>query len=114
MNLGFGFLDDWLLPCHIFFDITEECMEPNDYLSPRDTHFLRLMTITIYKGLWDLFLDTKHQEFVIKAYSNVSGYSRNSSKSDIENIRRDFGINIPVIITSTINNWIKYKVKIIY
>ena len=106
VNLGFGFLDDWLLPCHIFYDITEECMEPNDYLSPRDTHFLRLMTITIYKGLLDLFLDTKHQEFVIKAYSNVSGYSRNSSKSDIENIRRDFGINITVIIISSINNWV--------
>ena len=90
VNLGFGFLDDWLLPCHIFVDITEECMEPNDYLSPRDTHFLRLMTITIYKGVMDLFLDKKHQEFVIKAYSNVSGYNRNRSKSDIENIRRDF------------------------
>ena len=90
VNLGFGFLDDWLLPCHIFVDITEECIEPNDHLSPRDTHFLRIMTITSYKGLMDLFLDKKHQEFVIKAYSNVSGYNRNSSKSDIENIRSDF------------------------
>ena len=65
-------------------------MEPNDYLSPPDAHFLRLMTITIYKGIMDSLLGKKHQEFVIDAYSNVSGYNRNRSKSDIENIRRDF------------------------
>ena len=93
VNYGFGFLDDSLLPCHVFIDINEECMNPNDFLSPRDAKMLRNLVITIYKQLMESILDMKHYEFVLKAYNRISGYNKKSMNTDIENIRHDFQVN---------------------
>ena len=94
VNKGFGFLDDWLLPCHVFVDINEECMNPNEYLSPRDAKLLRNLAITLYKQFMESILDMKHNEFVFKAYSRLSGYDGKSKNADMENIRRDFQVNL--------------------
>ena len=93
VNRGFRFLDDLLLPCHVFIDINEECMNPNDFLSPRDAKLLRNLAITIYKQFMESILDLKHNEFVLKAYYRIFGYDGKSKNTDIENIRHDFKVN---------------------
>lgn len=93
VNHGFGFLDDWLLPCHVFVDINEDCMTPNDFLSPRDTKLLKYLAITVYKQVMDSLLDIKHSNFLHQAYNQLSGFREGkSANGDIESIRRDFQV----------------------
>ena len=94
VNYGFGFLDDWVLPCHVFVDINEDCMKPNDFLSPRDTKLLRHLAITFYKQVMESLLDIKHGKYLLLAYNQLSGFGNgNSTNPDIESIQRDFQVN---------------------
>lgn len=109
VNHGFGFLDDWLLPCHVFVDINEDCMKPNDFLSPRDTKLLKHLAITVYKQFMESLLDINHTNYLQLAYNHLNGISEgNSANSDTASIRRDFQvIQIDLIYVENLNTCVK-------
>ena len=94
VNYGFGFFDDWLLPCHVFVDIHDYCMKPNDFLSYRDRILLKHLAITSYKLFMNSFVSNKSKQFVQLAMKQMS--SNSSNWTDLENIKRDLEVIIHV------------------
>ena len=93
VNLGFGLFDDFILPCHVFVDIHDDCMRPNEHLSDRDRTLLKQMAITGYKSVMEALIKKESRRFVIAAINAIDPkFNDNLITVAMKNIRHDFKV----------------------